>query len=260
MLPNDPSPGGSNLLWSNAVRNANDVRVKYDVRVTETIPAPPWRTPRKTAIPRQPLSAEAVLDAALRIVDQEGLDGLSMRRVAQELGTGAASLYAYVSSKDELLEQLLDRVLADVPVPSIDPARWVTQLKQLHFDSRAALLAHRDLARAAQAVVPLGPNALRITEAALGLLRAGGVPDRYAGWAVDQLSQLVVADVVETATRHSEADAVSYYAQVRDYLGSLPADRFPNIVAMADVMVEGGGDERFAFGLGLMVDGLAALA
>ena len=63
---------------------------------------------RKAA--RQPLSADRVLGTALRIVDKEGLDGLSMRRVAQALGTGAASLYAYFSGKDELLEQLLDRV------------------------------------------------------------------------------------------------------------------------------------------------------
>jgi AcrR family transcriptional regulator len=206
-----------------------------------------------------------VLDAALRIVDREGLDGLSMRRVAQELGTGAASLYAYVSSKEELLELLLDRVLGEVPIPPVDPARWVEQLKQLHFDMRDVLLAHGDLARATQATVPLGPNALRVVEATLGLLRAGGVPDRAAGWALDQLTQLVVADVMEAAAhrskgRSSEADAVSYYAQVRDYLGALPADRFPNIVAMAEIMIEGGGDERFAFGLGLMVDGLAALA
>jgi AcrR family transcriptional regulator len=265
MFPIDPPRGRSNLAVAcsrtsfaiaNVVPITNNVRVKYDVRVTETIPAPPWRTPRKATIPRQPLSGEAVLDAALRIVDREGLDGLSMRRVAQELGTGAASLYAYVTSKEELLEQLLDRALGEVPIPSVDPSRWAAQLTRLHFDMRDVLLAHRDLARATQATVPLGPNVLRIVEAALGLLRVGGVPDRAAGWAVDQLTQLVVADVVEAAMHRSKGRE----SQLRDYFGALPAERFPNLVAMADLMVEGGGDERFAFGLGLMVDGLAALA
>jgi AcrR family transcriptional regulator len=233
--------------------------------VAHLIPAPPWRTPRKAAPAQRPaLSAELVLSTAMRIVDTEGLDALSMRRVAQELGTGAASLYAYVSSKDELLEQLLDRVAAEVPLPAIDPARWAEQLKQLQYDGRAAFLRHRDLARAAQATIPMLPHSLRLTEVALGLMRAGGVPDRYAAWAVDKLALLVVADVVEAAVHQAkgnatEADNQTYLAQMRDYLGSLPIDQFPNIVAMSSALFEGSGDERFQWGIDLIVDGIAAL-
>jgi AcrR family transcriptional regulator len=233
--------------------------------MTGTVPAPPWRTPRKTATSRQPLSAEAVLSTALRIVDREGLDGLSMRRVAQELGTGAASLYVYVTNKEELLEQLLDRVIGDIPLPAVDPERWVEQLKQLHCDSRAALLAHGDLAKAAQANLPIGPNSLRLTEVILALMRAGGVPDRYAAWSLDQLGLLVVADAVEASIhqalgRASEAEAAAYFKQLRDYLAALPADTFPNLREMATTITEGNGDERFEFGIGLMIDGLAAHA
>jgi AcrR family transcriptional regulator len=230
--------------------------------VTDTVPAPPWRTARKTAAaPRQPLSAELVLSTALRIVDTEGLDALSMRRVAQELGTGPASLYAYVSSKEDLLEQLVDRVVGEVPLPEVDPDRWVEQLKQLHRDSRRAFRRHGDLLRAAQGTIPLGPNSLRVSDVTLGLLRSGGVPDRYAAWALDQLAQFVVADVVEGAAHQTRGgDPAVYFTQLRDYFAALPADRFPNLVQMADALVEGDGDARFEFGLNLLVDGLAALA
>ncbi len=226
--------------------------------VTSTVPPPPWRIPRKAA--RQPLSADLVLATALRIVDKEGLDGLSMRRVAQELGTGAASLYAYFASKEELLEQLLDQVISEVELPEIDADRWVEQLKELHTNSRTALLAHRDLARAAQANIPIGPNSLRVTEHALALLRTGGVPDKYAAWAVDKLAMIVVADVVEGAMYQEQGHDADDLNRVRDYFAALPADQFPNIVALSGALFEGAGDQRFRFSLDLMVDGLAALA
>lgn len=230
--------------------------------VTDTVPPPPWRSPRKPAVtPRQPLSAELVLATALRIVDREGLDGLSMRRVAQELDTGPASLYAHVANKEDLLEQLIDRVIGEVALPEIDPQRWVEQLKQLQHDSRRVFQRHRDLLRAAQGNIPLGPNSLRMTEVTLGLLRSGGVPDRYAAWALDQLALFVVADVVEGSAHASRGgDPAVYFTQLRDYFAALPSDRFPNLVRMADVLVEGDGDARFSFGLDLLIDGLAALA
>jgi AcrR family transcriptional regulator len=232
--------------------------------VTETIPAPPWRPARKATAGRQPLSAERVFTTALRIVDRDGLDALSMRRVAQELGTGPASLYAYVTSKEELLEQLLDGVVGDVALPDVDPTHWAEQLKALHKDHWTVLRQHRDLARAAYATIPVGPNALRVTECCLALLRAGGVPDQYAAWAVDKLAMLVVADLVEAEAyrakgHESEADAQPHLAELRDYFASLPADRFPNLVAMSGTLFTGRSEDRFLFSLDLFVDGLVAL-
>ena len=234
------------------------------------LPAPPWRTRRKAPVARQPLSAEAVIETALRLVDRDGLDALSMRRVAQELGTGAASLYAYFANKDELLEHLLDRVVGEIPLPvagdQADPAEaWTAVVKRSCWDSRAVFLAHRDLVKVARANIPVGPNSLRYTEAMLAVLRGAGIPDKIAAWGMDQMSLVIVADAVESAIhashgRQTEADAEPYLAQVREYFGALPAERFPNLVAMAQAMTEGSGDERFAFAIDLMVDGLARYA
>ncbi|MET7401230.1 TetR/AcrR family transcriptional regulator [Dactylosporangium sp. NPDC005572] len=226
------------------------------------LPAPPWRARKKPPAARQPLSAEAVLSTALRLVDRDGLDALSMRRVAQELGTGAASLYAYFANKDELLEQLLDRVIGDIPLPRADAPDWRAEVRKNCWESRAVFLSHRDLVRVARANIPVGPNSLRYTEAMLAVLRGAGVPDRIAAWAIDQMSLVIVADALEAALhveqgRVTEADAAPYFEQVSDYLAHLPPDEFPNLVAMAPVMIEGSGDERFAFAIDLMVDGFA---
>ncbi|GAA4246465.1 TetR/AcrR family transcriptional regulator [Dactylosporangium darangshiense] len=226
------------------------------------IPAPPWRAPKKPPAARQPLSAEAVLSTALRLVDRDGLDALSMRRVAQELGTGAASLYAYFANKDELLEQLLDRIVGEIPLPSAGAPDWTEEVKRSCYASRAVFCAHRDLVKVARANIPTGPNSLRYTEALLAVLRGAGIPDRICAWGMDQLALVIVADAVEAAVhadlgRRTEADAAPYLAQVRDYMASLPADEFPNLVAMAPAFIEGSGDERFAFAIDLMVDGLA---
>lgn len=203
-----------------------------------------------------------MLSSALRVVDRDGLDALSMRRVAQELGTGAASLYAYFANKDELLEQLLDRVIGEVPLPRAGTGDWAAEVKHSCYASRKVFLAHRDLVRIARGGIPVGPNALRYTEAMLALLRGAGIPERIAAWGMDQLSLVIVADALEAAFhaeqgRRTEADAAPALAQIRDYLASLPPADFPNLVAMASTMIEGSNDERFSFAIDLMVDGLA---
>src|SRR5262249_19016990 len=98
----------------------------------EPIPEPPWRAKaRGRAEPRVPLTRDAIVEAALRVLDREGMDGLSMRRVAEELGTGVASLYWHVRNKGELLQLLSERLAAEIELPEPDPARWQAQLKDI---------------------------------------------------------------------------------------------------------------------------------
>jgi AcrR family transcriptional regulator len=225
---------------------------------------PPWWTPRKAAATRRVLSRETIVAAALVVLRAEGIDGLSMRRVAAELDTGAASLYAHVAHKDELLELLLDAVVADVPVPDPDPARWREQVAQLWTDCRAALAGNGDIARVALGRVPVGPHSLRIAEGTLALVRAGGVPEQPAAWAVDVIGMYVAANAVEGAVNRTLQDAgrdpAEYYAGVTGYFAALPPDRFPVMTSLGPFLAAGDGQERFAFGLRLLLDGLAATA
>ena len=163
--------------------------------------------PPQDAQRRSPLSREAIVAAALKILRAESIDAVSMRRVAAELGTGAASLYAHVANKDELLELVFDEVVGEVPLPEPDPARWQEQLRTVWTDSHAALARNGDIARVALGRVPMGPNALRIAEATMAILRAGGVPDRAVAWAVDVVGLYVAANAVEGAVHTANQKA-----------------------------------------------------
>ena len=244
-------------------------------RVEGVIPPVPWAReagPRRSRADKPVLSREAIVRAALRIVDEEGFDAVSMRRVAQEFGTGAASLYAYVANKDELLDLIVDQVMAESVVarqePAEDVAAWQEQLKHMARSGYQAMVAHRDVARAFLGRVPFGPNGLRSVEAMLGLLRAHGMPDYVAAYAGDLLGQFVVSTAVEHdiwrqrypgATREQIADVMG---EVGDYLESLPKEDFPNLTTMARIMVglstQTPMPDRFELGLDIIVRGLAA--
>ncbi|MEV6105898.1 TetR/AcrR family transcriptional regulator [Streptomyces sp. NPDC051940] len=231
-----------------------------------SVPEPPWLRRKKPAAPaKRALTRDAIVDAAMRIVDAEGVDALSMRRVAQALDTGAASLYAHVENKEELLSLLLDRAQEGMTVPAPDPGRWQEQIKEVVRDGRRRLAAHRDLARAA-GEVPLGPNQMIIAEGMLGILRAAGLPPQVCAYGVDALALYLVAIVVDDAARDLRIDAVTdeerkaarveFTGRIRDYFHSLPEADFPNTRALAGELTRDVGDERFEFGLDLLVTGL----
>ena len=125
---------------------------------------------------REPISREAIVTAAIQLLDAHGLAALSMRRLAEELGTGAASLYWHVSNKDGLLDLVMDEVIGEGKVPDPDPEHWPEQIKQIARDQRAASLRHPWLVRVSIGRIPMGPNALRYTERILAILRAAGLP------------------------------------------------------------------------------------
>ena len=202
------------------------------------------------------------MQAALRVLRDEGLDAVTMRRVAEELGAGAASLYVHVADKDELHSLMLDRLLGELELPEPNSKRWQEQLKSLARDLLELMEANMGIARVAIGNPPVGPNALRVTEWTLGLLRTAGVPDHVAAYACDFLALYCAAVAFEVsvyaAIGFDQADVAERAAQMHQYFASLPPDRFPNVVALAGPMTAGGGDERFEFGLDLLVSGLAA--
>ncbi len=220
---------------------------------------PPHRSTRDRPA-KAPLSERAVIDAGMEILRTEGLDAVTMRRVAKELDTGAASLYVYVGGRDDLWRLLFDEVASGVPIEELDPAHWRDQLRALCLAFLEALEAHPGVARVALAEVPLGPNAMAGAEAMLAMLLAGGVEPQRAAWALDALVLIVTATAVETMVGQ-ERQAVSGEApydkdKLHREFSELPADRFPNLVANADVIVGGEGRERFLFAIDTFIDGL----
>jgi AcrR family transcriptional regulator len=229
----------------------------------EALPPPPWqRTPdRSRSRRKEPITRDAIVATALRLLDRDGLDELSMRKVADELGTGAASLYWHVGSKEGLLDLVFEDVIGEHRVPDPEPDRWAEQLKEIAHDMRAVILRHRDIVRISIGRIPMGPNALRFSERVLAVLRAGGVPDDLAVLGHHLLFSIVNGFTLDESGLAETMDAKQLQAagaMARDYIAALPADRFPNMVAVADHYAIVDNDRRFALLIDLYVDGLAA--
>jgi AcrR family transcriptional regulator len=208
---------------------------------------------------KAPLSVEAVVDAGLRVLRAEGIDAVSMRRVAAELDTGPASLYVYVDNRDDLLNKMFDAVAGEIDLSeSPDPKRWREQLERLLTNIRAAMDRHPGIARVPLANIPTGPNSIRGAEYVLSLLRAGGVDEQSAAWFVDVVFLFVNAASFETSIYAERGDIEAHHGEVEDVFGSLDPAEFPNTTALLPRLMSGTGDERFAFGLRLMINGLLA--
>jgi len=232
------------------------------------VPDPPWWHRRAESGRDKPqLTRDLIVDAALALLERDGLQGLSMRRLAQELGTGAASLYWHIGSKDELLDLVLDRAIGELTVPQPDAEHWQEQLAQLALEGRAVLKRHRDLARLSLGRIPTGPNLMRMSEAMLAILRAG-LPDRVAALAADMVALYIGAYVFEeslaaAAAAPADADPAAGRApeMVTEFYASLPGDLYPNVVELARSgdLTAGDTDERFRFGIDVLIRGLATL-
>ena len=214
---------------------------------------------------KAPLSREAVVDAALEVCRADGLDAVTMRRVAAELDTGAASLYVYVRNREELERAMSDRVAASIELESPDPARWREQLHRLLGRMLAALQAHPGLAAASLADVPSTDAPFDFMENLLGLLLSGGAGRQDAAWACDILFLLTTATAIENDVRGdrgqlTEQDFMGLVHDLRARFAGLPTDRYPLIVASADEMVAGDGGDRFHFGIDALLDGVVARA
>ena len=203
------------------------------------------------------------------MLDREGLAALSMRRLADELGTGAASLYWHVGSKDGLLDLVLDQVIGEQQVPDPDPPRWQEQLKEVARTQRAASLRHPWVVRVSIGRIPMGPNALRYSER---ILRAGGLLPHLAvqgyllliatvnGFTIDETGVDDGATAADSPLPIDAADLQQVANMARDYIASLPADLFPNMTTLAGEFAFADPGERFELLIDIFVDGLARRA
>ncbi|HEX3706599.1 MAG TPA: TetR/AcrR family transcriptional regulator [Mycobacteriales bacterium] len=232
----------------------------------EPLTVPPRRPGAKSRRPRveRTLSRDAIVAAALRVIDEEGVDAVTMRRIGQELGTGGASLYAHIDGKDELLELVFDHVAGEIPVITPDPRRWQEQLKDYLRQWHAILRSHRDLAKIGLGRVPIGPNSLVGMECMLAVMRAGKLDDAVIGYGADLLAAYVTGSAYEGSIWMSGKAATpeageAYHRELETYFSSLPADRFPTLISLIPALMGDPVDDadvRFEFGLDVLLRGL----
>lgn len=209
---------------------------------------------------KKPITVDAIISTAFSIVEKEGYEALTMRRLATALETGPSSLYAHVVNKEDLDELLIGRLCAEIDLPEPDPAVWREQIIGVCTRLRDQYLRYPGISQAAFAAAPSNLDTLRVGEGMLAILLAGGIAPQAAAWAVDSLSLYVNAYSLEVSlanTRLSRSDDT--WVVGRDELlrrfAALP-DTFPQTKRYATELTAGTLHDRFSFALGLMIDGL----
>ena len=263
--------------WSGALVNGCS-SYWYDVRVSTgvpEVPPPPWQQPaaRGARRRREPISREAIVDAAMALLDSDGYEAFSMRALAERLGTGAASLYWHVGSKDGLFDLIFDKVIAEVAVPAADPARWQEQVREVAREQRAATHRHRFIVPMSIGRIPMGPNAVLLSERVLAIMRAGGLPPRLAvqgyllmisainGFTTDESGREGPPPDTGGSSQSQHGPSQQEMADmISGYFSSLPAADFPNLRELSDEFSLADDDERFELLLDIFVDGLARRA
>lgn len=223
----------------------------------------------RPAAPKERLTVERIVDAAMDLMADQGYDAVSMRSLAKALDTGPASLYAHVASKEEVDQLVLDRISSQLTVPEPDAARWDEQLKDVMRQMIALFRAHPGSARAAVGMIPTGLGAMRTMEGILAICDAGGISPQAAAWFCDLSALYVSAIAVEEAVwverqnstpAGAEPDHDALDEQLSALMASLPSGQFPFVTATVREMTAGDGEERFEFGLDVLVSGLRAVS
>ncbi|GHO88092.1 TetR/AcrR family transcriptional regulator [Dictyobacter formicarum] len=206
--------------------------------------------PAKPALTRQ-----GIIDAALAILREEGLHKVTMRRIAEALDTGPASLYVYVRNTTDLHVQILDALLAAATSPLTVEGTWRDRLKQVLMRYTSVLFNYPEIARMTLTMHPSGPNYLALLEQLLALLKEGGMPDREAAWVVDLLLLYATATAVEQSTRQSSSVAADEDSVLVAAITTIDASVYPHIAQLGNELFSGSGPDRFAWGIDVLLSG-----
>ena len=217
---------------------------------------------RRTRPAKAALTRQSIVAAAVRLLDEEKVGRLTMRRVASELDTGPASLYVYFRNAEELHAGVLEEFLQAVELPARGADRawekpWRERLVELLTSYTRVLFDHPEVARTAAFTRPSGPNSLRLLEAVLALLVEGGVSPRDAAWGVDVLLLHATTHALEQSTRqvseHTEEEDAALVSAVHELVAKSSPEH-PHIVAIGDDLFSGEGEQRLAWSFEVLIN------
>lgn len=204
------------------------------------------------------LSRQWIIDTTIEIMRTEGLEKATMRRVAQALDTGPASLYVYVANTAELHAAVLDDLTGSLPAPG--EGVWIARLEALLGSYADILFTYPGLARSALVLRPVGPHSLALFDRVLGLLIDGGIEPERAAWGVDLLLQYVTATAAEhSPAAPSSSAAASEYADAEKFEAAVrSASKAPRLAAHIDAVLGGTPNQRFRWAIRALAAGIAA--
>ncbi len=208
---------------------------------------------------RAPLTRESVLRAAVALADERGLGALTMRELGQRLGVEAMSLYNHVANKDDLLDGMVDLVVAEIELPAT-VADWREAMRRRALSARAVFARHPWAAALVDSRESSGPARLRYLEWVLGTLRLAGFPIATALRVFSLLDSYIYGFGRQQLNMAAGGEAEPE-AMAEAFMQALPADEYPYLREAVVSAMAGGYDDAadFAFGLELILDGLQAL-
>ena len=210
---------------------------------------------------RAPLTRERVLAAAIDLADRDGIASLSMRKLAQELGVEAMSLYHHVANKDAILDGLIDLVFGEIDLP-VGEADWKAAMRRRAISAREVLRRHPWATGLMESRSTPGPATLRHHDAVLGILRNAGFPLELAAHAYSLLDSYIYGFALqETSLPFNTPEETAEVAQAM--MAEFPADAYPHLteIAVEHVLQPGYSyASEYLFGLDLILDGLERLA
>jgi AcrR family transcriptional regulator len=208
---------------------------------------------------RTQLTRERVMAAAIEFADRDGIESISMRKLAQELGVEAMSLYTHVRNKDDLLDGMADAVISQIPM-STGGAGWRASLRQLVLAARSVMLRHPWAPRIVETRTAPGPAVLQYVNSVFGILREGDFSIAQTHHALHILGSRVLG-----FTQALFDDSGDLEPEAAAALASQLGASHPYVVEMALAVTHGGAlgrcddDAEFAFALDFILDGLARL-
>jgi AcrR family transcriptional regulator len=206
---------------------------------------------------RLPLSRERVLDAAMAIADADGIEALTIRSLAQELGVKPMAIYYHVANKSEILDSIVDLVFAEIELPAAD-GDWRSEIVRRANSARRALSRHRWAIGLMESRRSPGAATLRQHDAVIGTLRRAGFSVEMTAHAYALLDSYVYGFALQEAALPFQGTDTA--ADVTEpIMERFRSDQYPHLVEMAtEYILQPGYDfgDEFEFGLGVILDAL----
>jgi AcrR family transcriptional regulator len=203
---------------------------------------------------RETLTRARIIDAAVEYADAHGIGSLSMRKLGSELDVEAMSLYNHVANKDDIYDGMIDYVFASIPLPETDDD-WQAEIRHIGIAGMDAFTTHPWTVTLLMMRGNFGPAALRFTDRVIATLNSAGFSDEDAHHAWQMLSSHTMGHAFQQSTNPSVAHHQE--SEVSDQLERL-ATEFPNVARLAPLLAQCEYGTEFAFGLDIIIDGLAA--
>ena len=207
---------------------------------------------------RSPLGQERILRAAIKLADRQGLEALSMRKLATALKVEAMSLYNHVANKDELLDGMVDQIIGEIALPERG-GDWKTAMRARAVSALAVMTAHPWAPMLVVSRMNVGPNMLRYIDATLGTLRDAGLSWHETDRAWNTMDNYIYGFTLQQQNFPVNPD--DYASAAAGYLPMLPVERYPYMHEITSRLADGSHDGTldFGFGLELILDGLERL-